>query len=43
MVVSDEELARRRRVKNIALALTLVGLVVLFYLITLVKLSGNVS
>jgi hypothetical protein len=43
MAVSDEELTRRRRVKNIALALTLVGLVVLFYLITLVKLSGNVS
>jgi hypothetical protein len=39
----DEEVARRRRAKNIALALALVGLVVLFYLITIVKLTGNVS
>lgn len=34
---------RRRRQKNIALALGLVALVVLFYVITMIKLSGNVA
>ena len=43
MTLADEELQRRRRSKNIALALALVGLVVLFYLVTIVKLTGNVS
>ncbi len=38
----DEEW-RRRRSKNIALALVLLGLVVLFYVITMVKLGGNVA
>jgi hypothetical protein len=41
VTVSDEH--KRRRTKNIALALLLVGLVALFYLITIVKLTGNVS
>ena len=41
MTVSEEH--KRRRAKNIALALLLVGLVALFYLITIVKLTGNVS
>ena len=33
----------RRRAKNIALALILAALAALFYLITIVKLSGNVA
>jgi hypothetical protein len=37
----DEEIRRRRRGKNIAVALALLGLVILFYLITMVKLKGN--
>jgi hypothetical protein len=37
------ELQKRRRAKNIALALALVGFVALLYLITLVKLTSNVS
>lgn len=37
------EQRRRRRHKNIALALGLVALVVLFYVITVIKLSGNVA
>jgi hypothetical protein len=37
------ELEKRRRTKNIAVALVLVGLVALFYLITLVKLTGSGS
>ena len=37
------EQQRRRRQKNIALALGLVALVVLFYIITMMKLSGNVA
>jgi hypothetical protein len=39
----DEEIRRRQRGKNIAVALALLGLAVLFYLITMVKLKGNVS
>lgn len=37
------EQERRRRQKNIALAIGLVLLVVLFYVITMIKLSGNVA
>jgi hypothetical protein len=37
------ELQKRRRVKNIAVALALVACVALLYLITIVKLTGNVS
>jgi hypothetical protein len=43
MAVADDDLARLRRGKNIVVALALVALVVLFYLITVVKLTGNVS
>lgn len=39
--MNQEELRRRQRVKNTALALGLAALVVLFYLITLVKLGGS--
>lgn len=39
--MNREELRRRQRVKNMALALGLFALVVLFYLITLVKLGGS--
>jgi hypothetical protein len=34
------EFQRRRRGRNIALALVLVGLAVLFYLITIAKMAG---
>jgi hypothetical protein len=34
---------RRRRQKNIAIALILAALAALFYVITIVKLSGNVT
>ncbi len=37
---TGEELRRRQRVKNLALACGLLGLVVLFYLVTLVKIGG---
>jgi hypothetical protein len=43
MAVTGDEQRRRRRAKNIALALVLFALVVLFYVITMVKLGGNVS
>ena len=39
--MTDADLRRRRRQKNIALALVLLGLVVIFYLVTLVKLGGS--
>jgi len=41
MVMTEDELRRRQRVKNVALALGLLGLVVLFYLVTLVKMGGG--
>jgi hypothetical protein len=34
---------RRRRAKNVALALALAGLALLFFVVTIVKLTGNVS
>jgi hypothetical protein len=34
-------LDRRRRVKNIALFLTLIGMVVLFYFITMARMGSN--
>lgn len=39
----DQEIIRRRRGRNVVLALMLAGLVLLFYLLTIVKLTGNVS
>ena len=38
----DPERVRRLRSRNLALALTLGGFAVLFFVITLVKLGGNV-
>jgi hypothetical protein len=35
--------ARKRRSKNIAVALLLAALAALFYVITIVKLGGNVA
>lgn len=43
MVELTPEQRRRQRRKNIALAIGLMLLVVLFYVITMIKLSGNVS
>jgi hypothetical protein len=37
---TGDELRRRQRLKNVALACGLLGLVVLFYLVTLVKIGG---
>ena len=39
--MTGDQLRRRQRTKNIALALALVALVALFYLVTLVKLGGT--
>jgi hypothetical protein len=39
MSVSEQQ--KRRRAKNIALALVLVAFAALFYLITIVKLTGS--
>jgi hypothetical protein len=38
-----ERSARERRRRNIALALVLVGLVVLFFVMTMVRLKGHVA
>ena len=38
----DQERERRRRMRSIAIALALGGLVVLFYVATLVRLGSNV-
>ena len=40
MAMTEEELRRRQRGKNVALACGLLGLALLFYLITLVKIGG---
>ncbi len=42
IVLTDEQ-RRRRRSRNIAIAAVLGILVVLFYLVTLFKLGGNVA
>jgi hypothetical protein len=39
---SPEDMARRRR-RSVALALVLAGLVVLFFITTIVKLGGDVA
>lgn len=38
----NEHMLKRRRARSIAIALTLVGLVVLFYVVTIVKLGPGV-
>lgn len=43
VAVDPEEEARRRRRRSIAIALILAGLVALFYVITIVRLGGNVA
>jgi hypothetical protein len=40
LAMTDDELRRRQRGKNVALACGLIGLVVLFYLVTLIKIGG---
>ncbi|MEM9221638.1 MAG: hypothetical protein AAGB11_04455 [Pseudomonadota bacterium] len=37
----DAERVRRRRSRSLAIAVILAGLVVLFYVITILRLSGN--
>ena len=43
MIELSPEQVRRRRQKNIALAVGLALLVILFYVITMIKLGGNVA
>jgi hypothetical protein len=38
----DPEFIKRRRTRSIALGLALGGLVVIFYVLTIVKMGGNV-
>ena len=42
-VVLTPEQQRRRRARNLAIAAALVGMVVLFYILTLARLGGNVA
>jgi len=41
-VILTPEEKRRQRARSIAIALALVALVVIFYLVTIVRLGGNV-
>lgn len=41
-IVLTAEQKRRQRIRSIAIALALVGVVVLFYLVTILRLGGNV-
>ena len=43
MALQNDEDRRRQRQKNIAVAAVLAGLVVLFYLVTVVKLTSNLQ
>ncbi len=38
--MTDDEFLRRRRTKNLAIAWTVAGLAVLFFVITVVRLMG---
>ena len=40
--MSSDDFRRRRRAKNITLALTIAGVAVLFFIITIVRMSGTV-
>lgn len=40
--MSPDEFSRRRRAKNIAIALTIAALCVLFYVITVVRMTASV-
>lgn len=42
-LILTEEQVRRRRQRNIAVALSLFALIVLFYVITIFKLGGTVA
>ena len=42
-VVMDEEQVRRRHKRSVAIAIALFGLAVLFFVMTLVRLGGNVA
>ncbi|MFN0262589.1 hypothetical protein ACKTEK_01805 [Tepidamorphus sp. 3E244] len=37
----DEAFRKKRRSRNIAIALTLVGMMILFYVVTIVKMTAN--
>lgn len=39
---TDEERKRRQRMRSLAIAWTLVGIMVLFFVVTLVRLGANV-
>ena len=41
-IVLTEQQKRRQRARSIAIALALAALVVIFYLVTIVRLGGNV-
>jgi len=43
LIAGDAAERRRRRQKNLAVALGLLALCVLFYLITIVKIGGSLS
>jgi hypothetical protein len=40
---ADKERQRRQRMRSIAIAWILAGLVVLFFIVTIVRLGGNVA
>lgn len=42
-IVLTEDQQRRRRARNVAIGFALAALVVLFYVITVFKLGGNVA
>ena len=41
--ISEQQRRKRQRMRSIAIACALVGIVVLFYFVTLVRLGANVA
>jgi hypothetical protein len=42
-VMLTEEEKRRRRIRSVVIALSLAGIAILFFLVTIVRLGGNVG
>jgi len=43
MADADKERKRRQRMRSLAIAWILVGIVLLFFIVTIVRLGGNVA
>ncbi len=42
-IMANDEDAKRRKWRNIAIALVLAAMVVIFYVVTIVRIGGNIA